>query len=205
MPPKHIPARGRGQQGEKSASWKGGRVVASNGYVLIMVGKDHPLADVRGYAYEHRVVAEQKIGRPLRMNDQIHHVNGIKSDNRPDNLEVCEGRAEHAVFHRIREDLQLPDELNYEVACSCGCGQRFLYYDQCGRPRHYISGHNPPSRPAQDAVLATFDGNAERRIADIVHVSGVKYKVVIWCLLKLREQGFVERVRWGVWRRMEIE
>lgn len=48
--------------GEKNGLWKGGRSVASNGYVLIRVGVDHPLADVRGYAYEHRVVAEQKKG-----------------------------------------------------------------------------------------------------------------------------------------------
>lgn len=43
--------------------WKGGRSIASNGYVLVRVGKKHHLADVRGYAYEHRIVAEQKLGR----------------------------------------------------------------------------------------------------------------------------------------------
>src|SRR5205809_93254 len=35
------------------------------GYILLFVGKDHHLADVRGYAYEHRIVAEQAIGRQL--------------------------------------------------------------------------------------------------------------------------------------------
>jgi hypothetical protein len=43
----------------KSANWKGGKTVTSRGYVLVWVGKDHPLADVRGYAYEHRLVAAQ--------------------------------------------------------------------------------------------------------------------------------------------------
>ena len=49
--------------GKKNGMWKGGRSVASNGYVLIRVGMDHHLADVRGYAYEHRLVAEKKIRR----------------------------------------------------------------------------------------------------------------------------------------------
>lgn len=46
-------------------NWKGGRSIASNGYVLIKVGTGHHLADVRGYAYEHRLVAERKLGRRL--------------------------------------------------------------------------------------------------------------------------------------------
>lgn len=45
-----------------------GRSIASNGYVLIWVGRDHPLADVRGYAYEHRLVASQTIGRWITPN-----------------------------------------------------------------------------------------------------------------------------------------
>lgn len=42
----------RGQlTGASNPNWKGGRTIASNGYVLIKVGKEHHLADVRGYAY----------------------------------------------------------------------------------------------------------------------------------------------------------
>ena len=51
-----------GQFGEVNGQWKGGRTVASNGYILIRVGKEHHLADVRGYAYEHRLIAETKLG-----------------------------------------------------------------------------------------------------------------------------------------------
>lgn len=64
--------------GAKNGIWKGGRSVASNGYVLVRVGVEHHLADVRGYAYEHRLVAEEKIGRRLRDDEHVHHVDGDK-------------------------------------------------------------------------------------------------------------------------------
>ena len=52
--------------GSKNNNWRGGRSVTQSGYILLRVGKRHHLADVRGYAYEHRVVAEKSLGRKLR-------------------------------------------------------------------------------------------------------------------------------------------
>lgn len=49
---------------EHSHNWQGG-TTTDQGYMLIYVGKHHHLADVRGYAYEHRLVAEQMLGRRL--------------------------------------------------------------------------------------------------------------------------------------------
>src|SRR3989304_730978 len=89
-------------KGERNPFWKGGRSVASNGYVLIRVGVDHHLADCRGYAYEHRLVAEAKLNRRLVPKEAVHHINGIKDDNRPENIEVLPTRAHHMVLHRKR-------------------------------------------------------------------------------------------------------
>lgn len=133
--------------GSKNGFWKGGRSVASNGYVLVRVGVDHRLADVRGYAYEHRVVAERKLGRALRRGEVVHHIDGNKQNNEPDNLEVLASSAHHRAKHRKSgARLRLPDEPNPRVLCACGCGSRFRAYDQWGRPRMYVSGHNRGAR-----------------------------------------------------------
>lgn len=129
------------QHGPRNPNWKGGRSIASNGYVLIK-RPDHPRADCRGYVYEHILVAEQLIGRPVHKGEQVHHKNHIKTDNRPENLEVKASRAHHAAEHRKRADLRGLDEPNPTISCACGCGQTFLRYDATNRPRRYISGHN---------------------------------------------------------------
>jgi hypothetical protein len=49
---------------------------------------EHPFADKHGYVYEHRRVLEQTLGRCMRPEETAHHRNGIRDDNRPENLEL---------------------------------------------------------------------------------------------------------------------
>jgi hypothetical protein len=65
----------------------GSRFVARNGYVRVHK-PDHPNANCDGYVQEHRFVMEQLIGRPLDRSESVHHRNGIRGDNRPENLEL---------------------------------------------------------------------------------------------------------------------
>jgi len=131
------------QPGSKNPNWKGGRTIASNGYVLVK-RREHPAADCRGYVYEHRFVAEEMLGRPLLPSEQVHHRNGVKTDNRPENLEVVSSIAEHRVLHRKSNKLlRMPGETNPEIACACGCGAALLRFDASGRSRRFVSGHNP--------------------------------------------------------------
>lgn len=50
--------------------------------------------------HEHRVVAEQILGRPLRKGEVVHHINRDKRDNRPENLMIFASQAEHAKWHK---------------------------------------------------------------------------------------------------------
>jgi hypothetical protein len=133
----------KNQTGPRNNNWRGGRSVASNGYIIVRVGVRHHLADVRGYAYEHRVEAEKKIGRRLRGGELVHHVNGNKQDNQWANLEVHRGNAEHFFEHRRPDsNSKKPGEINRLISCRCGCGEKFHKYDASGRPRVYVIGHN---------------------------------------------------------------
>ena len=63
-----------------------GRKVHSKGYVEIY-SPDNPCA-VRNYVFEHRLVMESNLGRFLNPSEQVHHKNGVKDDNRIENLEL---------------------------------------------------------------------------------------------------------------------
>lgn len=94
---------GKAQRGDKNYFWKGGHYI-SNGYVKIWQ-PTHPMADKDGYVTEHRLLMEKEIGRYLTRKESVHHKNGIKDDNRIENLELFKNESEHQKHHwRIKKE-----------------------------------------------------------------------------------------------------
>lgn len=90
--------KNRNQWGENNPNWKGGITKHSKGYKY-KLNPSHPRATKTGYVLEHILVAEKEEGRSLREQEVIHHINGIKDDNRPENLIILP-KKEHDELHR---------------------------------------------------------------------------------------------------------
>ena len=86
--------------GNKNGNWKGGSYKQSQGYTYVL-SPDHPNADTHGYMLEHRLVMEKYIGRYLAPDEVVHHVNGIRNDNRIENLKLYK-KGEHTALHNQR-------------------------------------------------------------------------------------------------------
>ena len=87
-----------GRKREKHHFWGGGKIIDEEGYVLLRA-EGHPRANPHGfYVPEHILVMERTLGRLIPVNEIVHHKNGNKQDNRPENLEVMT-RTEHMKLH----------------------------------------------------------------------------------------------------------
>jgi len=73
-------------RGKNHWNWKGGKMKIGE-YIYTLQYK-HPYKNSGGYVAEHRLVMEKKLKRYLIANEEVHHKNGIKTDNRISNLEI---------------------------------------------------------------------------------------------------------------------
>lgn len=89
-----------GIRGSENPTWAGG-VLIRDGYAYIYAPGHHDYRKDE-YVKRCRLVAEQSIGRKLLENEHVHHINGNRMDDRPENLEVVT-KSEHCRIHNLEE------------------------------------------------------------------------------------------------------
>ena len=86
------------RRGEKSPRWKGGKRINNGGYIELRLQPDdffYPMMSIRHYVLEHRLVMAKHLNRCLLPWEVVHHINGIKDDNRLENLKLLGSNGVH--------------------------------------------------------------------------------------------------------------
>ena len=115
----NIPKRNKSQQqkGEHSSNWNGGKNLRSNGYIEIY-SPNHPNKNARGYVYEHQLVAEMMLGRYLKENEVVHHIDFNKTNNESSNLIVLTN-SEHVKLHHFLKEMPYEKAITKVKVISC--------------------------------------------------------------------------------------
>ncbi len=103
-----ISKRMQDRKGSKHPAWKGGRISTGKaGYIRIWK-PEHPGADKHNYVLEHVYVMSEHLGRPLVKGETVHHKNGVRDDNRIENLELWSSN--HPSGQRVEDKLKWAHE-----------------------------------------------------------------------------------------------
>lgn len=100
--------------GERANHWEGGKIIDKYGYVSCYE-PNHPFAVHGRYVKEHRLVMEKYLGRILNRKEIVHHKNGVKTDNRIQNLELTT-LSEHVRHHKPRLGKPCSDKLKIKIS-----------------------------------------------------------------------------------------
>ena len=134
--------------GDKNPMWNGGKT-KMHGYEMVRI-PGHPRTGKHGYVREHIVVAEHALGKPLPTGATVHHVNGVKDDNRNCNLVICQDESYHQILHR---------RMRAKAECGHASWRKCKYCKESDDPENlYITpnGYNAKHRKCHSEYMKKF-------------------------------------------------
>lgn len=139
---------------DRHPNWKGG-VVTPQGYRLVRVDCGHPFAAMAGkdgYVPEHRLVAATMIGRSLRPDETVHHIDGNRANNAPGNLQVRNGRHGYGQVLRCHScgshDIEAVELAGVGGYVGESTRREVAYATRDGKPLRWLEGPASPAEPA---------------------------------------------------------
>jgi hypothetical protein len=106
------PNQAKKQTGPGNHQWKGGTYLQSNGYIYELATNSPyiNMSNKDGYILQHRLRMAEKLHRGLSIQEKVHHINGIKTDNRVENLELI-SQADHNTYKQMCAYCELRKEI----------------------------------------------------------------------------------------------
>lgn len=151
-------------------------MAVNEGYIRVYA-PEHESADINGLVYEHQMVAEKKIGRPLKDEEVVHHIDRNRANNSPDNLLIFASNSDHIAFHH-GGDYTIDDEgiahckalkLIDKTCQICGC-KIFWSSKYCETCCH-IAQRKVDDRPGREQLKELIRNNPFTQIANMYGVT----------------------------------
>jgi hypothetical protein len=113
-----------------------------------------------GKVLQHVAIAERVMGKPLPAQAEVHHVNGVRNDNRNQNLVICEDHAYHMLLHVRQRALDACGNPNYRKCSYCGEWDDSENLTVAGASQRHRTCHNAHMRERYRLRRTALTGSA---------------------------------------------
>lgn len=159
-------------------------MATNNGYIRVYM-PEHINSDINGLIYEHQLMAEKKIGRPLKEEEVVHHIDKNKTNNSLDNLLIFASNSDHSAFHHNGTYTLDEDGIAHCMAKSKDeklcllCGKNIHWTsDYCEECMHIVQ-RKVANRPSRERLKELIRSTSFIKIASLYGVSDNAIRK--WC------------------------